>query len=274
MLRLAHPTISAQIHILEDTLGEKLFIRRGRNLVMTDAGRVAFRYADQIYSLGEEFLSVIKGQKAGRPVRLVVGVSDALAKSIVHMMLSPAFGLEDELILVCRMDRSVDALIEDLGSHKLDLVLADAPAGSGAPARVFSHLLGECGTSFFAAPQLATACRRGFPRSIDRAPFVLAAADSAFRRLFNEWFDSHGIKPKVVGELDDAALAKILSEQGVGIIAVPDVVEADVKKRYKLHIVGRAPTLRQRFYAISAERKITNPAVVAICETARKQIFA
>ena len=177
-------------------------------------------------------------------------------------------------MLVCRTHRSIEALLVDLAAHELDVVLADAPAGPGTPTRLFNHLLGECGTSFFAAPELARACRRGFPRSLEGAPFILPASDSTLRRLLNEWFDRCRIKPKVVAELDDAALAKVLGEARIGIFAAPDVTEKDMKQQQRVHVVGRASRLRQRFYAISVERKVSNPAVVAICEEARKQIFA
>jgi LysR family transcriptional activator of nhaA len=274
VLRLAHPTISSQIHGLEEALGEKLFVRRGRSLVLTDAGRVAFRYADEIFALGQEFLDTIKGRGSGRPIRLVVGVSDVVAKTIVHRILEPALRLEEEVVLICRSDRPVAALLEELAAHTVDVVLADTPAGPGTPVRLFNHALGECGTAFFAAPPLARVCRPRFPRSLDRAPFILPAISSTFRRSLDEWFDGQGLKPKVVAELDDAALAKVLGEAGLGVFAAPDVLEQEVRRRYQVHVVGRAPRLRQRFYAISVERRISNPAVVAICEAARQRIFA
>ncbi len=273
-LRLAHPTISGQIHRLEHVLGEKLFARRGRRLVLTDAGRVAFRYADEIFSLGQEFLEAIKGRGSGQQMRLVVGVSDVLAKSIVHRMLEPAFRLQDQVRVVCRENRSTEAFMGDLAVHAVDVVLSDAPAGPGTPVRAFSHPLGECGLAFFAAPALAQACHRGFPHSLDGVPFLLPASDSTLRRALNEWFDARNIRPRISAELDDAALATILGEAGLGVFAAPDVVEKEVRRRYKVQLVGRTKEIRQRFYAISVERKIRHPGVVAICEAARKDIFA
>jgi LysR family transcriptional activator of nhaA len=272
-LHLAHPTISAQIHRLEEVLGEKLFTRKGRNLGLTDAGRVAFRYADEIFSLGREFLDTVKGRGKGQETRLVVGVSDVLAKSIVHKMLEPAFRLSENVRVICRENRSTEAFMGDLAVHAVDVLLSDAPAGPGTSVRAFSHSLGECGLVFFAAPSLARACRRGFPRSLDGVPFLLPGSDSTLRRALNEWFDSRSIRPKVIAELDDAALAQIFGEAGLGVFAAPDVVEKEVRQRYRLQIVGRTKEVRQRFYAISVERKIKHPAVVAICEAARKHIF-
>jgi LysR family transcriptional activator of nhaA len=272
-LRLAHPTVSSQIHRLEDSLGVKLFVRRGRNLVLTEAGRVAFRYADEIFSLGREFTESVKGGTGEQPMRLVVGVSDVLAKSIVHRILEPAFRLEEKVRVVCREDRSIEAFMGDLAAHSVDVVLSDAPAATRSPTRAFSHPLGECGSVFFAAPELARSCRWRFPGSLDGVPFLLPASDSTFRKALDQWFDAHAIRPRGVAELDDAALANVLGEAGLGVFAAPEVVEKEIRRRYKVQVVGRTQEIRQRFYAISVERKIRHPAVAAICEGARKHIF-
>jgi LysR family transcriptional activator of nhaA len=272
-LRLAHPTISGQIHRLEEALGEKLFARSGRNLVLTDSGRVAFRYADEIFALGREFQDTLKGRSTGKPIRLVVGVSDVIAKSIVHRMLEPAFQLRDKVHVVCREARSPDGFMAELAVHAVDVVLADAPAGPGTPVRTFNHPLGECGSSFFASPQLARTCRNGFPRSLDGVPMLLPSSNSTFRRALDQWFQSHHIRPEIVAELDDLALASVLGEKALGVLAAPDVIAKELGKRYALQLVGRAKDIRQRFFAISVERKIKHPAVAAICEVARKKIF-
>ena len=273
-LRLAHPTISGQIHRLEEVLGTKLFTRKGRNLVLTDSGRIAFRYADEIFSLGQEFQDTLKGRSSGQPLRLVVGVSDVLAKSIVHRILEPAFALQDKVRVICREDRSVEAFMGDLAAHTVDVVLSDAPAGPGTPVRTFSHPLGECGTSFFAAPRLARSRRRGFPDSLDGCPVLVPGDDSTFRRALSNWFTSRDLRPQIIAELDDLALALVLGEAGLGVFAAPDVLAAEIRRRYKVELVGRAKDIRQRFYAISVERKVENRAVAAICQVARKHIFA
>jgi LysR family transcriptional regulator, transcriptional activator of nhaA len=272
-LRLAQPTISGQIHRLEEVLGQKLFARRGRNLVLTDEGRTAFRYADEIFSLGREFLDSLKGRPGGQQLRLVVGVSDVLAKSIVHRILEPAFRMKEEVRVICREDRSVEAFMADLAVNAIDVVLSDTPAGPGTPVRTFSHPLGECGLSFFAAPALARSCRRGFPASLDGTRFLLPASDSTLRRQLDEWFDSRDLHPKVVAELDDAALTAVLGEAGLGLFVAPDVLASEIRRRYKVQLVGRIKQIRQRFFAISVERKIRHPAVAAICEVARQRIF-
>lgn len=273
-LRLAHPTISGQIHRLEEALGEKLFARSGRNLVLTDSGRVAFRYADEIFALGQEFQDTLKGRSTGKPIRLVVGVSDVIAKSIVHRILEPAFQLREKVHVVCREARSPDAFMAELAVHAIDVVLADAPVGPGTPVRTFNHPLGECGTSFFASPHVARTCRNGFPRSLDGVPMLLPSSNSTFRRALDQWFQSHEIRPEIVAELDDLALASVLGEKALGVLAAPDVIAKELGKRYALQLVGRAKDIRQRFFAISVERRIKHPAVAAICEVARKKIFA
>ena len=273
-LRLAHPTISGQIHRLEEVLGEKLFLHKGRKLVLTDAGRVALGYADEIFALGREFMDTVKGRPSGATLRLVVGASDSLPKSIVYRMLEPAFRLEKNVQVVYREDRSTEAFLADLAAFSVDVVLSDAPMTSELPVRAFSHLLGQCGTAFFATPALAKRCRRHFPTSLDNAPFLLPSDSSTLRRVLDDWFDTSGIRPKVVAELDDAALTKVLGEAGVGVFAAPDVVVKDVLRRHDVRLVGRAASLKQSFYAISVERKICHPAVLAISEAARKNIFA
>jgi LysR family transcriptional regulator, transcriptional activator of nhaA len=272
LLRLAPPTISAQIHRLEATIGEKLFVRRGRNLVLTELGVVAARYGDQIFTLGQELVDTMQGRVAG-PRRLVVGVSDVLAKSIVHRILEPAFRPEHNLRVICKESRSAEAFHAELASRTMDVVLSDAPARRDAAVRMFSHALGECGTTWFAAPALARSHRRRFPRSLDGSPLLLPSADSMFRRALDEWFAQQAIRPAVIAELDDVALVGVLGEKGLGVFAAPDVIETEVRRRYRVHIVGRTPRIRQKFFAISVERELKHPGVAAICERARADLF-
>lgn len=272
-LRLAHPTISAQIHRLEEVLGQKLFEREGRHLVLTEFGRVALRYAEEIFALGREFTDAAKGLPSGRQFRLGVGIADALPKSIAYRILEPAFRQEEDVRVICR-EGPVEAFMGDLATHKVDVVLSDAPAGPGTSVRVFSHPLGECGTTFLAARELATACRGGFPRSLDGVPFLLPGGQSSLRRALEEWFDTIKVRPRVIAEVDDSALAKTIGEAGFGVFAVPDVVEKEARRRYKVQLIGRAEDVRQRFYAISVESRIRHPAVLAISDAARSQLFA
>lgn len=273
-LHLAHPTISGQIHRLEEVLGEKLFARRGRNLVLTEAGHLAFRYADEIFSLGREFVDTLKGRASGRPLRLVVGVADVLPPSLVRRFLEPAFRLGQSVQVICRGDKSVEEFIVELALHRVDVVISDGPAGSGIAVRAFSHLLGECGTTFFASPKLAATARRKFPHSLDGAPFLLPGAPSTVRRSLEQWFNAQDIRPIIVAEFDDSALAKDFGKEGMGVFAVPTVIENEVREQYRVRVIGRSQAVRQQFYAISVERKIKHPAVAAICKAARQDIFA
>ena len=216
-LHLAHPTISGQIHRLEEVLGEKLFVRRGRNLALTEAGRVAFRYADEIFSLGREFVDTLKGRASGKPLRLVVGVADVLPPSLVRRFLEPAFRLNEPVQVICRADKSVQEFLAELALHSVDVVIADGPAAAGVPVRAFNHPLGDCGTTFFATARLAAKLRRRFPRSLDAAPFLMPGAPSTVRRSLEQWFESEDIRPRIVAEMDDSALGKELGEDGLGV---------------------------------------------------------
>jgi LysR family transcriptional activator of nhaA len=264
-LRLTHPTVSAQIHQLEGVLGERLFRRVGRGLVLTDVGHTAFRYANDIFGLGREFMDVVKGRDTARFMRLAVGVTDVLPKSVVQRLLEPAWKADANLRLICREDRTLQDFLSELSEHALDLVLADAPAGTGSPLKLFNHLLGECGTTVFAAPRTAAALRRRFPRSLDGAPFLLPGVNAVLRRSIEQWFDVHGLRPRIVAEVDDSGLAQVLAAGGHGVFAGPSAMESDARTQYGLRVVGTIPSVLHRFYAISVERRLRHPGVLAIC---------
>lgn len=272
-LLLAQPTISMQLRQLETALGEPLFTRRGRRLELTETGRTAFRYADEIFGLGRELLDTLRDRPTGRPVRLTVGISDVVPKWIAYRLLEPALHLPQSARLTCREERP-DRLWLALGEYELDMVLADAPLGGSVPLRVFNHLLGECGTSLLAAPSLAARLSRRFPDSMQQAPWLLPTREAAVRRSLDQWFDERGIRPHVVGDFEDSALIKAFGQAGVGVFPVPTAIEAYVCKQYHVRVVGRLPELRERFFAITLGRKLKNPAVLAVVEAARKGLFA
>ncbi len=273
LLRLSHPTLSAQIHALEDTLGEKLFAKQGRSLVLTELGHVVYRYAEEIFALGREMADVIKGQPSGQARRLNVGIADAVPKLVVQRLLEPALQMPEPVRLVCH-EASHDQLLANLALHQLDLVISDAPVASGGPVRAFSHLLGETGVSFFGTASLATTYKRGFPASLDGAPMLLPLENLALRRALNHWFDKHRIRPRIIGEFEDSALLKVFGSEGVGLFPAPTVVAEAIKKQYSVKLLGHAAAVEERFYAISIERRIVNPAAVAICNAARHELFA
>ncbi len=271
-LYLAQPTISAQIRALEESLGEKLFMRMGRNLALTEVGRTVFRYADEIFSLGRELSNTLKGRSVGRPVRFVVGITDAMPKLVAYRLLEPALRMTDPIRVVCYEDKA-DRLLAELATHGLDLVLADAPMGPTIKVRAFNHLLGECGVTIFAVGKLATTYRRGFPQSLEGAPFLLPTDNTALRQSLDLWFAAAKIQPLVIGEFEDSALVKVFGQSGMGLFVGPSAIEAEIKRQYGVQVVGRIETIRERFYAISVERKLKHPAVLAISDSARQKLF-
>ncbi|MEQ1869258.1 MAG: LysR family transcriptional regulator [Vicinamibacterales bacterium] len=273
-LRLTHPTVSAQIHQLEGIIGEKMFKRAGRGLALTDVGQTAFRYATEIFGLGREFMAVVKRGATPQSMHLAIGVSNCLPKSIVQRLLEPALHLTPPPYLICREDRSLQEFLKELSAHALDLVLSDEPAGTGAPVKLFNHLLGECGTTILGSASAAASLRKRFPQSLDGAPFLMPSVNAALRRELARWFVAQGIRPRVVAEIDDGSLAKVLAAGEYGVYACPSVMEDDARRRYGLRTVGTIPSLKNRFYAISVEQRLRHPGAVAICGNAKSEYFA
>jgi LysR family transcriptional regulator, transcriptional activator of nhaA len=273
VLRLSHPTLSAQVHALEDQLGEKLFTKVGRKLALTEMGRVVYRYAEEIFTLGREMVDTVKGRATGQPLRLNVGVAEVVPKLIVRRLLQPALSLSEPVRLVC-FEAPIDSLLASLASHTLDIVISDAPVPSGSSVRAFTHLLGETGVSFFGTPKLVSAYKSGFPGSLDGAPMLLPLENLTLRRALNQWFDRHDVKPRVVAEFEDSALLKAFGGDGLGLFPAPTVVEEEILEQYGVQLLGRVKEVRERFYAISVERRLRHPAVVAISGAAREDMFA
>jgi LysR family transcriptional activator of nhaA len=271
-LRLAQPTVSAQVKLLEDTLGQPLFDRQGRRLVLTETGRTVFRYADEIFGIGRELLETLKGQAPGRPMRLTVGVANAVPKLIVRRLLQPAFTGGQPIRIECRED-STEALLAELATHGLDVVISDVPPPAHVRVRVFAHLLGESDISILAAPPLAAKLRRRFPQSLNDAPLFLPGHSTALRRSIDQWLDSEDLRPRIVGEFDDSALMTAFGQAGTAAFPAPAVIEREVAGQYKVQAIGRMKQVRERYYAISAERRLKHPAVVAITNAARTDLF-
>ncbi|HYE24446.1 MAG TPA: transcriptional activator NhaR [Clostridia bacterium] len=270
-LRLAQPTISGQIHELEEALGEKLFARQGRGLVLTDVGRVVYRYADEIFSIGREMLDTLKDRPTGRPIRLQVGIANVVPKLIAYRILKPALELPEKVNVIVHED-SPERLLASLATHGLDLVLADAPVGA-VKVKAFSHTLGECGVTFFASAKLAPKLRRNFPKSLNGAPMLLPHDTAAVRRGIDTWLLQNDLRPTTVGEFDDSALMMTFGQAGIGVFPGSSAIEKEIQQQYSVQPIGRVETIRERFFAISAERKLRHPAVVAISERARTDLF-
>jgi LysR family transcriptional regulator, transcriptional activator of nhaA len=271
-LRLAQPTISGQIRMLEEQLGEKLFQRAGRNLVMTDVGRLVYEYADQIFALGREMLDTLKDRPTGRPMRFQVGVTDEVSKLLAYRFLQPALSIASPTHIVCR-EGPLDRMLADLVTHAVDLVLADTPIAPTIKVKAYSHALGDSPISVFGSTKLANLYRNRFPQSLDGAPFLLPTDQKTLRRTLDVWFQKQGIRPRVVGEFDDSALLKTFGQAGAGLFAVPTAIEPEVLQQYGVVVLGRIDDVRERYYAISVERRLKHPAVIAISEAATELLL-
>ncbi len=268
-LHVAQPTISTQLRLLETTLGVRLFHRSGRRLTLTEAGRVAFRYADDIFETGRELLDTLRGRPAQRTLTFQVGVADVLPKLVAYRLLQPAFALPDPMRLICVEAEPAD-LLARLSVYELDVVLSDSPIPPQVKVRAFNHLLGECGVSVFGTAALANRYRRGFPQSLRGAPLLVPGVNSVLRRSIDGWLDTHEIRPHIVGEFEDSALLKVFGQTGAGLFIAHDVIEAELRAQYGARPLGPLPGIREQFYAISVERKMRHPAVAAIATAARE----
>lgn len=270
-LRLAQPTISGQIRLLENTLGERLFIRRGRRLALTEMGHLVFRYAEDIFSTGQELMSSVKGQANGHPARLVVGIADAVPKPLATRLLRSALKLCRPTRLICQEDK-LHQLLTDLRAHRLDLVIADTPAPSSSKEITYSHPLGESGVMLFGTAKLAAQYRRGFPQSLSGAPLLLPTSAAALRRLLDQWLVNQRLHPNIVGEFDDSATLKAFGQDGYGIFPGGSVIGKEICRQYRVQVVGELEMLKQHFYAITVERRLKHPAVLALVRTARQEL--
>jgi LysR family transcriptional activator of nhaA len=272
-LMVSQPTISIQIKELETSMGQPLFDRVGRGLKLTEAGRIALNYANQIFSLGQEMSDAIEHRPAGWSLKLSVGVLDVIPKILVRRLLDPAIHLPQPVRLICREDKA-DRLLTDLAARRTDVVLSDAPIGTAVQVEGYNHLLGESGVSFFASKASAARIKKGFPRSLNGHPVLLPSDHTQVRRSLNHWFDSKRIHPVVAGEFDDSALMFWFGQSGIGVFPAPTVMERTIERDFDVKVVGRPADVRERFYAISMESKLNHPAVVAICDAARKSLLA
>lgn len=265
-LRVSQPSISGQLRELEDALDEPLFRRSGRSKVLTDAGQIALRYAEEIFTLGRELVNAVKQRPTAQALRLYVGVADSFPKLVTNQILQPVLALPRPVHIICREGKLED-LLAQLAAHRLDLVLADEPASSSTAARTFNHALGESATAICATGRLAAALKRGFPQSLHGAPALLPADNTALRRAVEAWFRELGVQPLVVAEFEDLALMKVMAAAGGGFIALPTVVAAEAARRYGFRLIGEARNCRVRFHAITAERRIAHPAVALIAQS-------
>jgi len=272
-LHVSQPSISAQLRLLEESLGQKLFRRSGRNLVLTETGQLVLNYADEIFSAGRELMNAVKQRPGKHPVRVNIGLTDAFPKLIAFQILRAAFRSEAAVHMICR-EGEIGPLVSHLQAHRLDIVLADEPASSALKAKTFNHRLGRSGVTFCAVPSLAAKLRRNFPQSLDGAPALLPTQNMGMRAALETWFDSKAIRPRLVGEFEDSALMEVCSTGGRGFTAVHTVVDRAALKHYGLRVIARVDECGTDFYAITAERRVKHPAAVAITEHAYSSVFA
>ncbi|WP_373649624.1 transcriptional activator NhaR [Schlesneria sp. DSM 10557] len=271
VLFLTQPTISAQLRSLERAAGAKLFDRVGRHLVLTETGHVVYRYAEEIFSLGRELQHTLKGKVPGQARRLVVGIADVLPRLIAYQLLEPVLSLPEPVQLICHDDKT-EKLLARLAINELDVVLSDVPASPFVNVRAFNHSLGECGVSLMASADLASRFRRGFPKSLNGAPFLLPMEGSSLRRSLEQWFDEQEIRPTIRGQFGDCDLFEVFGAVGMGIFAVPSVVEKNVIEQHHVKVLARIASIKERFFAISLEKRLKHAAVVAITDSARRRL--
>lgn len=271
VLQVSHPTVSAQIHALEEQLGEKLFDRPGRKLVLTELGRVVVRYADDIFAMGQEMVDVVQQAKL-RTERLDVGIADVVPKLVVHRLLQPALALDPPVRLVC-VEESHDTLLTQLANHKLDVIISDAPVPAGSTIRAFNHRLGETSVSLLGTDAFAKRYRSGFPQSLEAAPLLMPLEGLPLRRALDRWFAQHGIEPTIVAEFEDSALFKVFGSDGVGMFPTPTIIAKEVCAQYNVRVIAELPDVVEQFYVITMDRRIVHPAIRAITDQARARVF-
>jgi LysR family transcriptional activator of nhaA len=273
VLHLTPQTISGQLRDLEAQVGHKLFVREGRNLALTEEGRMVFSYADEMFRIGIELQDVLSGRSRVAHLEVKVGIAMVVPKLLAFRLLEPVLQMPEQVRLICH-EAPLSDLLADLSVHRLDLVLADVPLSPALNLRAYSHPLGSSGISFFYPKDEAGALRDSFPDSLDQQPMLMPSENSSLGRSLEKWFERKGIQPRVVAEFEDRALMKAFGERGTGIFTSPTAVEHDVMEKYGVEVIGRTDEITESYYAISAERRLKNPAVSLITETARKQIFS
>ena len=272
-LHVSQPSISAQLRLLEESLGEKLFKRTGRTLVLSEMGELVLTYADEIFSSGRELMNAVRLRPGGRSLRLNVGMTDSISKMMGFEFLKPALSFSEPVHVVCRM-AAIEVLIAQLQAHRLDIVLADEPASSSLKVKAFSHRLGRSGVTFCAMPAIARKLRRNFPQSLNGAPALLPTENMGLRTVLETWFDTQGIHPRLVGEYEDSALMVFCATAGRGFTVVPTVAARGVMKHWGLRVIAHVDDCGTEFYAITVERRLKHPAVLAITQHAYTNLFA
>ena len=268
-LHLTPQTLSGQIGELERTLGTPLFVRTGRRMELSAAGQLALPHAEQIFMLGNELEALLHNPGRQGELTLRVGLTDAVPKSIAYRLLAPALQLTQPVRLLCQEEKP-EKLFAELALHHLDLVISDRPLPATVGVKGYSHRLGCSPLIWVGTPTLAERARHDFPRALRELPLLLPGANAAQSAPLARWLQEQKLATHVVGEFDDSALMKSFGEAGVGLFPVPEVILEEVCRHYGVEPAGRLDEIQVSYYAISLERRLTHPAVLAVSQTAHQ----
>ncbi len=269
VIHITPQTLSAQLSLLEDQLGYKLFERKGKRLILNDMGHITLSYAQEIFSLGDELLHSLKNHSTDFAFRFSIGVTDVIAKVFSFNFLKTIYDMDDSIKLVCK-ESSLEVLLGELATNKLDAVLSDTSLPVGSPLKAYSHLIGKCGLSFFAHKDLADILTDNFPQSLDNRPFFIAGEGSNQRLSVLSWFEQINISPLIIGEFDDSVLTKYFGQAGYGVFCAPTIIDEHVIEQFGVKLIGRTTDITEHYYLISPERKVKHPAVHHLIEEGKK----
>jgi len=272
-LHITPQTISGQLSLLQERIGSDLFIKSGRGLEISDTGKLVKRYADEIFALGKELSEMLRGSPNFGTAEFIVSVASTLPKTIVYKILEPSLSLPKEFSLTCKSG-PVDSILAELAIHDVDMVLSDTPVTSEFSIKAYNHFLGESHLAFFAKPSIAKQFRNNFPQSLHDAPMLLPTKQYAIRKLFDRWSNDKEIFPEIKGQFDDNAILKAFGQSGLGIFFMPAVIQEEVCRNFNVEVIGHLEEVKQKYYAITLERKVKHPAVVAICDTAKERFIS
>ncbi|MEH6445530.1 MAG: transcriptional activator NhaR [Oceanospirillaceae bacterium] len=269
ILHITPQTLSAQLSVLEDQLGYNLFDRKGKRLVLNDIGHITLSYAQEIFNLGDELIHSIKNQSTNFSSRFAIGVTDVIAKVFSFNFLKAVYEMDESIKLVCK-ETSLNVLLGELATNKLDAILSDTPLPAGSPLKAYSHLVGKCGMSFFAHEKKAEKLRNNFPQSLDGEAFFLAGDGSNQQLNVLSWFEQLNIIPTIIGEFDDSVLSKYFGQAGYGVFCAPTIIENHVIEQFGVSLIGKATDITEQYYLISPERKVKHPAVQHLLQEGKK----
>jgi LysR family transcriptional regulator, transcriptional activator of nhaA len=271
-LHVTPQSISGQLSELQEALGAELFRRAGRGLELTDVGRRILGYAEEIFSLGDELMDVVRDQQSRAALPFRVGIADSVPKSVTYAVVEPVLHMSESVRVICREGR-LASLLGDLAVHRLDIVIADRPMPADIKVRAYNHLLGTSDLMVFASPALSKTLKGAFPICLDNAPFLLPGESVSIRAGVEQWFEAQNVHPRIVGEFDDGALMKAFGQGGAGMFVAPTAIKDYVCRQYGVQAVGRIESVAEEIYAITTERRIRHPATIVVCQAAAREVF-